>query len=355
MTGLAARLLGRVATLATALALLAVAACERPLEPPTKAKDATSAARSATRPEPRAPDASRAGSASAQPDGPPTSGPLVRQPAPKRLVAVGDLHGDLAATRRVLRLAGVLDEADHWAGGDAWLVQTGDQIDRGDDDRAVLDLFERLPAEAQVAGGRVLALLGNHELMNVALDFRYVASASFASFVGVPGADPAGPGLARLPEPERARAAAFRPGGPYARLLAMRPLYALVGDSVFVHGGLTPKHVRYGLDGLAGEVGAWLRGEAAGPPALVAAEDGPVWLRRYSAAPDSEDCRVLADTLAALGARRMVVGHTVQRGGVSSACDERVWRIDVGLSASYGGKPGALAIEGDRVTVIAEP
>ncbi|MCC6528482.1 MAG: metallophosphoesterase [Polyangiaceae bacterium] len=352
MTGLGSRWLRRGATLATGLALLAVAACERPLEPPSKAKDTASAARSATRAEPVAPGGQ---SASARSDGPPAPGSLARHPAPKRLVAVGDLHGDLAATRRVLRLAGVLDEADHWAGGDAWLVQTGDEVDRGDDDRAVLDLFERLAVEAEAAGGRVIALLGNHELMNAALDFRYVASASFAAFVGVPGADPALPALARLPEPERARAAAFRPGGPYAVRLARRPLYAVVGDSVFVHGGLTPKHVRYGLERLGLEVATWLRGEGPGPPALAIADDGPVWLRRYSAAPDSEDCRVLADTLAALDARRMVVGHTVQRGGVSSACDERVWRIDVGLSASYGGKPGALAIEADRVTVIAEP
>ena len=52
-----------------------------------------------------------------------------------RIVAVGDLHGDLAATRAVLRLAGAIDDKDHWVGGELVLVQTGDEIDRGDDDR----------------------------------------------------------------------------------------------------------------------------------------------------------------------------------------------------------------------------
>lgn len=75
-----------------------------------------------------------------------------RFPAPRRLVAIGDLHGDLEATRRVLRLAGAIDERDGWIGGDLVLVQTGDQLDRGDDEPEILDLFERLAREATAAG-----------------------------------------------------------------------------------------------------------------------------------------------------------------------------------------------------------
>jgi hypothetical protein len=48
-------------------------------------------------------------------------------------------------------------------------------------------------------------------------------------------------------------------------------------------------------------------------------------------------------------AKRMVVGHTVQRGGITSACDDRVWRIDVGLSRFYGGDTEVLEITGDTV------
>ncbi|HTB74884.1 MAG TPA: calcineurin, partial [Polyangiaceae bacterium] len=70
------------------------------------------------------------------------------RPAPERIVAIGDLHGDLDHTRRGLRLAGVVDDHDRWIGGSAVLVQTGDEIDRGDDDRAVLDRIEDLKAQA---------------------------------------------------------------------------------------------------------------------------------------------------------------------------------------------------------------
>jgi hypothetical protein len=278
----------------------------------------------------------------------------MRLPAPARLVAIGDLHGDLDATRKVLRLAGAIDDKDQWAGGALVVVQTGDQLDRGDGERAIVDLLERLAGEAKAAGGAVIALNGNHEVMNVALDFRYATEGGLQDFKAVPGANLADPRLAQLPEPARGRGAAFMPGGPYARKLAARSTIAIVGDSVFVHGGVLPKHVKYGLSRMNREISAWMNGDAPSAPAIVTGEDGPIWTRRYSAAPDSGDCAVLREALAAIGAKRMVVGHTVQREGITSACDEKVWRIDVGLSRVFGGKPAALEIRGDAVQKLSE-
>jgi hypothetical protein len=273
----------------------------------------------------------------------------MRRPAPARLVAIGDLHGDLDATRKVLRLSGAIDDTDHWIGGAMMVVQTGDQLDRGDGERAILDLFDRLADEAKASGGAVIALNGNHEVMNVDLDFRYVTEGGFKDFAGIPGTNQGDPRLASLPEPARARAAAFLPGAPYARKLAQRSTIAFIGDTVFVHGGVLPKHVKYGLARINREISAWMNGDAPSAPAIVKSEDGPIWTRRYSAAPDSGDCSVLREALAALGAKRMVVGHTVQREGITSGCDEKVWRIDVGLSRAYGGNPAALEISGDTV------
>ncbi len=166
-----------------------------------------------------------------------------------RVVALGDLHGDLAATRRALRLAGAIDTADHWNGDDLVVVQTGDVLDRGDDDRAVFDLLERLRHEATRAGGALILLSGNHELMNVARDFRYVTPRGFSDFAH-----------------ERGRGAAFQPGGPYAAILASRPIVARVGDTLFVHGGILPKHVAYGLDRMNDGVRAWILGQRPEPP-----------------------------------------------------------------------------------------
>ena len=76
--------------------------------------------------------------------------------AAARIVAIGDLHGDLGATRQALRLAGAIDEKDHWVGGDLILVQTGDQLDRGDGEQAILELLDRLQDEAVATSGNYL-------------------------------------------------------------------------------------------------------------------------------------------------------------------------------------------------------
>lgn len=270
--------------------------------------------------------------------------PRLSRPAAARIVAIGDLHGDLDSTRRALRLAGAIDEHDAWVGGPLVVVQTGDEIDRRDDDRAVLDEIEALKAQASAAGGEVIALLGNHEIMNASMDFRYVTPGAFAAFAAFGDHSTAGAG----------RAAAFHPGGRYATTLAGRPLLAKVGDTVFVHGGVLPQHVHYGLDRMNDELDAWLSGQRGAPPEPVVEEDGPVWTRAYSTPSETPDCQSLKAVLSAMGAKRMVVGHTVQPGGISSACDDRVWRIDVGMSRAFGGPIQVLQIAGDNVSVLRE-
>jgi hypothetical protein len=277
-------------------------------------------------------------------------------PAPARVVAIGDLHGDLDAAKRVLRLAGATDAKGAWIGGRLLVVQTGDEIDRADDDRAVLDLFEALKGEAAKAGGEVVAMAGNHEIMNASFDFRYVTPGAFTTFSDVkPKNDGVAAALEHLDGKERGRAAAFAPGGPYATMIAKRPVIYRAGETMFVHGGILPKHVSYGIDRINDEARAWLLGEKSDPPRALTSEDGPLWSRMYSAATGRPECATLNETLTALGAKRMVMGHTVQRNGINAACDGRAWRIDVGMSKVYEGPIQALAIEGDVVTVLKEP
>jgi hypothetical protein len=243
-----------------------------------------------------------------------------RYPAAKRLVAIGDLHGDLAATRSALRAAGAIDEADRWIGGELVVVQTGDVLDRGDDEQAILDLLFRLEGEAKAAGGALIALLGNHELMNAAGDFRYVTPGAMTDF----------------DEVATDRLAALAPGGVYARKLAQLNVIAIVGDTVFSHAGVLGDWTSQ-VDEVNRSSRCWLDGQSGGPqsgPSTLTSEDSPVWTRAIGG--DPADCGAVAPALAALGVTRMVVGHTVQR-MITSACDGAVWRIDVGLGKNYGG------------------
>jgi hypothetical protein len=278
----------------------------------------------------------------------------VAKPAPERVVAIGDLHGDLDAARRALRLGGAIDGSDAWIGGKLVVVQTGDAIDRGDDDRKILDLLEKLKLEAPKSGGEVVALLGNHEVMNGQLDFRYVTGGAFTAFSDVNPRDESVVAQQRaLDANQRGRASAFLPGGPYAKMLSTRPVVARVGDAIFVHGGVLPKYVK-ALDKINEGAKSWFSGESRTLPKEMSAEDGPLWSRMYSTAPGREECALLDEALGALHAKRMVMGHTVQKPDISPACNEHAWRIDVGMSRFYGGPIEVLELTGDTARVLKE-
>jgi hypothetical protein len=273
-------------------------------------------------------------------------------PAAERVVAFGDLHGDVAAARAVLSLVGATDVQGHWIGGKTVLVATGDQLDRSDDERQLFGLLGAVSRQAKAAGGALHVLSGNHEVLNVAGHFEYVSEQGFAQFADVARAD-LGEALALFPPRARGRAAAFLPGGPYARAMADWPVAIQVGDTVFVHGGLLPEHVSYGIGRIDAEVSRWMKGELARLPDGLGSMSAPYWVRLYSMPQLRDDaCPTLSRTLSMLGARRMVVGHTPQR-RINAACNEQVWRIDVGLSRFYGPGPlQALEIRGDEVKVL---
>lgn len=271
--------------------------------------------------------------------------------ASDRIIAIGDIHGDLEAARAALRLGGAIDTRDRWIGGTLVVVQTGDILDRGDEEEAIMNLFQRLGQEARSAGGAVYVLNGNHELMNVLLDFRYVTEGGFRAFDDVASVDPADSLLSSLDPEERLRAAAFRPGGPVALQLAKRPTGLVLGPNLFVHGGILPDQVAMGLDAMNGQIRRWLRNEAP-PPEWIAGDRSPVWTRLYSRQPTPAACDTLDFVLKELEVERMVVGHTVQTTGITAYCGGRVWSIDVGMAAYYGGRPEVLEIRRDGVRSI---
>ncbi|KAJ0463484.1 putative protein-tyrosine-phosphatase [Helianthus annuus] len=92
-------------------------------------------------------------------------------PPPDRLIAVGDLHGDLSKTQQALRLAGLIDAGDRWSGGSATLVQVGDVLDRGGEELKILYFLEKLKRQAVKDGGNVITMNGNHEILNVDRNF----------------------------------------------------------------------------------------------------------------------------------------------------------------------------------------
>ncbi|MDD4956121.1 MAG: metallophosphoesterase [Candidatus Omnitrophica bacterium] len=89
----------------------------------------------------------------------------------RRVVVVGDIHGDLDAFRNILENTGVIKRGDDpdgkediWTGGDACLIQGGDVVDRGEKSIEAFKYLRMLQVKANTASGQVVRLIGNHEL-----------------------------------------------------------------------------------------------------------------------------------------------------------------------------------------------
>ena len=350
--------------------------------------------------------------------------PAEAQPHPGRVVAVGDIHGAGDELKTILRRTGLIDLADRWSGGTATLVQTGDVTDRGPQVREVMDFLMRLEDDARDAGGEVRVLLGNHETMNLLGDLRDVTPAIFASFASGDaerrredayrqyldhasrrraGADASG-----HPEPVSRSAwmethppgfveymEAMGPDGRYGRWLRGKPVATVVGDTLFVHGGLSPdlpaesvdelndtargeietfdRHRRHLVDAglilpfstlqemfaaVTVELRVWIerlspdrpgtrrrsvtRRERALLDVLTGLQtindwsivhgDGPLWFRGLALRPEPEVAGFIGDVLSRFGVARAVVGHSVTASRrITGRAAGRVFLIDTGM------------------------
>ncbi len=320
----------------------------------------------------------------------------------ERIVAVGDIHGDYDNFVKILKGTGVLDDGLRWSGGRAHLVQNGDVMDRGPKARDILDLLRRLEKEAAAAGGRVHTLLGNHEEMNItgiAFDYpNYITTEQFVAFLpdayragrekeflreveadaSAPAADRvldlAGNGRLRrfwqaimqTGEGRKAYMEFFL--DTYGPWLLTHNSVIKIDDIVFAHGGLNEKYSLWPLEDLNEAIRRELRefSNSLNPNQLLEGSfkrefvyepSSPLWYRDLALQDEASSRDVVDRILANLGARAMIIAHTFYRGRNGSPIvsiagmsrfSNRVWIIDTGISASYGGVPSALIIDNGK-------
>ena len=110
-------------------------------------------------------------------------------------------------------------------------------------------------------------------------------------------------------------------------LVLLGPEEGLEKPVLFVHAGLLPS---FGSDvkSLNSEVKSLLEHPAAElqtNPSPLLSDDGPFWTRRLALGPEGQVCGEVQKTLEALGAQRMVLGHTAQADGrVHERCGGQV-------------------------------
>jgi hypothetical protein len=266
------------------------------------------------------------------------------RPEPHRVVAIGDLHGDLRAFGAIGRACALLDERGCWRGGSTHLVLMGDLVG-GDDSRLLLNALMRLEREAMRAGGRVHALLGNHDLLPVAGRFGKLTRGERRDY----------------------RRSDFRGQGRYAEWVLARRTILKIGRTLYVHAGLD----RWALDTDPAEVNAhvraWiahLQGTGPRPPEdtrwLFDDDDGPMWTRAFRTRgrrpKDAPSRKTIRAVLERLGAERIVLGHSPTDDGAivldHPHYGESVVLIDTRISDEKRGRLGALTIEDDVLTPV---
>jgi hypothetical protein len=306
----------------------------------------------------------------------------------ERVVAIGDVHGAFDQFVSILRTAGLIDGRNRWSGKKAILVQTGDILDRGPDSRKALDLLRKLEGEARRAGGRVVPLLGNHELMRVLYDWRNVSDAERDAFRTADSADLRERALTVFSaEAEKQAKAAGRPfdaaayreqfmkelplgslemrfafdaKGEYGAWIRERPAVARINGVLFLHGGISESAAPLGCDGINAAVRKDMASLATATPEQLAAlfaasETGPLWYRGLATDAEETLAPTLDGILQQMQARAIVIGHTVSAGKIRPRLGGRVIQIDTGmLNREFfpGGAPSALEIAGTKATAI---
>ena len=159
-----------------------------------------------------------------------------------------------------------------------------------------IDAIERLRVEAKEVGDEVVGLLGNHELMTLQGDYRFVAREELLA-LGDPSADRAGVGEAEKGLGLGARAylqagtlewgKMFARGSERGEVVREKPWAVVRGRgrcaTAFAHAGLLPEHLlgEDGVDALNAEGKRLLAVERVGRDHELLVGDGPVWTRDF--------------------------------------------------------------------------
>jgi hypothetical protein len=286
-------------------------------------------------------------------------------PPVNRIIVIGDLHGDFKNTIKTLQLAKVIDKQYEWIGGDSVIVQVGDQIDRcrydgsnscnqpgmtsndENSDIEILEFFTRLHKKAQKQGGAVYSLLGNHELMNVDGDMRYV------SYENIKGMDNMKIDNKIYKDGLEARKYLFSPGNPISNFLACtRKVALIIGSNLFVHAGILPSIAnKYNIEDINQLMTLYLLNELSDTKKYNELfnnyKESPLWTRDIGNLGlkvienklndyNSECDNIIQPLKTNYNVKNIYVGHTpLLKEGISSICNNKIWLTDYGSSKAF--------------------
>lgn len=256
-------------------------------------------------------------------------------PKQDRIIVIGDLHADFKKAKMLFMKLNLIDKDENWIAfpKKTFVVQLGDQLDgggRGTEETSgeleLIEFMENINIKAQRDGGAVLSIIGNHEIMNLIGDFRFASNNDIRDVGGL-----------------ETRKKLFKPGGElFNNLSCTRNVIVKIGNWVFCHGGILPKHINKSensdifINKINKLMRLFLQGKitAENPDVIkyFLSKDGIIWDRNYGS--DTPNCQLWDTTSKFLNVDNIVVGHTVQN-NINSKCDNKIWRADVGISSIF--------------------
>lgn len=286
------------------------------------------------------------------------------EPTPERIIVIGDLHGDWEKTIDTLKIANLIDSNNDWIGGDTVVVQIGDQIDRcrldkgpchlegatiqdEASDMKILYFFTKLHNQAIKEGGAVYSLMGNHELMNVDGDMRYVSRENLLEFTTKDD----------VKEGMKERKIQFKPGNDIANFLACtRKMALIIGENLFVHAGIVPEIMKkYNVTNMNAILALYLFDELENKNDyndLLKKKTSPMWnrtLAKLNQKPPEKAMKILDEIFEEklinnlIGDKRkqkisrVFVGHTPQLDLGINNVNQKIYFLDVGVSMAFDG------------------
>ena len=257
----------------------------------------------------------------------------------KKIFAVSDIEGNFKALRKLLVSNKVMNENYEWIFGDGHLVVNGDLFDRGKQVTECLWLLYLLEQNARRADGYVHFILGNHEIMNLNGDLRYMNTKYKENF--------------------------FLSGKSYkdiwgsqsvlGRWVRSKNVIEKIGDIVFVHAGISPQIASLNIS--IDSINRLFRGffnvstsqklvDSTMYHLLVESNESPLWYRGYyTLVPDQKIKNHINKTLSQFKASRIVTGHTIAADSVNIHYGGSLVNID---TPHAKGKSEALLIENNR-------
>jgi hypothetical protein len=272
----------------------------------------------------------------------PTAQPAVepsRCQGVSKIFIVSDIHGQFDRFKILLIKNKIVNKKMAWQFKKGHLVILGDVFDRGPRVTETLWTIHQLEQQAKKKGGRVHLLLGNHEVMILHGDVRYI-HAKYAHVANH---------ILKLPVE-----VLYGPLSVLGQWLRSKNTIIRINDILFVHGGIHPGILKRNLD--MDDINRLIRDNLDTPLETIKADElltflffknGPLWYRGYFPGEDDSipaeeryerlETPAVQQILDYFKVNYIIVGHTTQT-EVTPLYDNRVFATDTGIKHGSEGE-----------------